>query len=96
MWRSSRLTRKHSFPSLLFFDARHEEKLRDRTSTLNSNLSESATDSRASDNEAADTVCNLRPSVSRLAPAAEADQDLAYFNFGEGANNAPAAQEASD
>ena len=47
--RSSRLNRKRSFPRLIYFNAHHEQTLRDRTSTLNGYVSKSPTDSRASD-----------------------------------------------
>ena len=94
---SSRLNRKRSFPRLFYFDAHHEQTLRDRTSTMNGYVSESATDSRASDTEASDTDWHSTAvSVSRNAPAAEADEHLAVFNFGDAANNAAAGQESSE
>ena len=55
------------------------------------------TDYSGSDTEASDTEWHSRAvSVSRLAPAAEADEDLADFKIGDGANNAAAGQEASE
>ena len=95
--RSSSLNRKRSFPRLFYFDAHHEQTQRDRTSTLNGYVSESATDLRASDTGASDTVWQSTPiSVSRNAPGAEADEDLADFNFGDAANNGDAGQESSE
>ena len=58
---------------------------------MNGYVSESATNSGASGPEATDTEWHSTAlSVSRLAPAAEADEDLADFNFGDGAKNAAA------
>ena len=57
--RSSSLNRKRSFPRLFYFDAHHEQTQRDRTSTLNGYVSDSATDSRASETEASYTELAL-------------------------------------
>ena len=94
---SRRFKRKRSLQRHFYCDAHPEQTLRDRTSTLKGYVSQSATDSRASDTEASDmawlwTAVSVRP----LAHAAEAGQDLADFNFGDGANNAAAAQEARE
>ena len=57
-------------------------------------MSESTVDSRATDTKASDTeVHSTSISVRRLAPPAEADEDTANFNFGDGScsNSAPGA-----
>ena len=82
LWRSIRLNRKRSFLLLFYFDAHQEQTLQDRTSTMNGFVSDSASDSRASETEAAYTDGHLKAgSGSGNAPAAEADEDLADFNF---------------
>ena len=87
--RSSRINRTRSFPRLFDLDGHQQQTLRDRKSTANGNLSESATESRAPDTDASDRDWHWPAvTVSRLAPAGEAEEDLADFNFGDSANNA--------
>ena len=59
-------------------------------------VSESSADSRASDSEGTDSEWHSTSvAASHLPPAAEADEDLADFNFGDGPSaGAAAGQEA--
>ena len=90
---SARLIRKRVFPRLFYFDAQHEQTMRDRTQTLGGYASESSVEARTSESEESDTEWqSAHPTVTSLAPAAEADEDAADFNFGDAPRaGAPAA-----
>ena len=95
--RSNGLNRERSFTWMFYFDADQQHRLSDRNSTMNAVESDSTSSSRASDSQASRTEWHSTAvSVGRITPAAEADEDLASFNFGDGANNAGAAPEGSE
>ena len=82
MPRTSRLNRNRTLPRLYYFDANQEQTLGERTTHMTGFVSESTTDSRASDSEVSETEWHSRSvAASHLPPAAEADEDLGYFNF---------------
>ena len=91
--RSGRLNRKRAFPRLYYFDANHEQTLRDRTTQVGGYVTESTDAAPTTESEASDTEWHsTNAQVRQLAPAAEADEDLADFNFGDvPAAGAPAA-----
>ena len=68
------LNLKRIFPRLFYFDAQHEQTMRDRTQALGGYASESSVEARTSESEESDTECqSARVTVIHLAPAAEAD-----------------------
>ena len=76
--RSASLNWKPIFHRLFYFVPNHEQTLRDRTQALGGYASESSVDVRTSVSEESDTEWqSARGTVSRLAPAAEADEDAA-------------------
>ena len=91
--RNARLNRKRIFPRLFYFDAQHEQTMRDRTQAVGGYASESSVEARTSESEEADTEWqSAHGTLTRLAPAAEADEDAADFNFGDAPSaGAPAA-----
>ena len=59
--------------------------MRDRTQAVGGYASESSIEARTSESEESDTEWQLaHVTVTHLAPAAEADEDAADFNFGDG------------
>ena len=83
--RASRLNRKRAFPRLYYFDAYHEQPLRQLTTKIGGSVTESTDASRTTEIEGSDTEWHsTNATVSRLPPAAEADEDLADFKFGDG------------
>ena len=96
--RTSRLNRKRTFPRLYYFDAYAADfdvqTLRKRNTRMTVFVSESTDDSRASDSEGFDTEWHSTSvGVSHLAPAAEAEEDLVDFKFGDGPSAGAAAGE---
>ena len=95
--RTSRLKRKRAFPRLFYFDANLEQTLRDRTTPMAGFVSESTDASRTRDTEGSDTEWHkTNVTVSRLPTAAEADEDLADFNFGDAPRAGAAAVAGQD
>ena len=91
--RSARLNRKLLFPRLFYFDAHHEQTMRDRRQSLAGFASESSVEAPTMESEESDTEWqSVHVTVTHLAPAAEADEDAADFNFGDAPSaGAPAA-----
>ena len=91
--RRARLNRMYIFPRLFYFDEHHENTMRYRKQTLGGYPSESSVEARTSESEESETECqSAHPTLTRLAPAAEADEDAADFNFGDAPSaGAPAA-----
>ena len=82
--RTSRLNRKPAFPRLYYFDANHEQTLRDRTTQIGGFVMESTEASRTTDRDGSDTEWeSAHVTVTHLPPAAEADEDLADYNVGD-------------
>ena len=82
--RSARRNRKRIFPRLFYFDAHHEQTMRDRTKTLGGYASESSVEARTSESEESDTEWqSAHVTVPHLAPAAEVDEDAADFKLGD-------------
>ena len=94
--RKSRLSRKRSLPHQFYYDAPHEQTHREPMTVMTGYVSESTVDSRAIDPEASDTEWHSASvSVRGLAPAAEADEDMADFHFGDGPSSGAAPGAAS-
>ena len=65
--------------------------LREHTTTMSGNVSESTVNSRATETDASDTEwLSASVGVRRLAPAAEVDEETADFNFGDGPSSGAA------
>ena len=67
--------------------------MRHRTATMGGYVSETTVDSQSSDSDASYTECHsMSVTVNRLAPAAEAGEDLADFNFADRPSSAGQAE----
>ena len=71
--------------------------MRDRTQALCGLASEASVEARTSESEETDTEWQLADvTVSHLARAVEADEDAAYFNFGDAPRAVAAALAGQD
>ena len=95
--RTSRLNSKRAFLRLYFFDANHEQTLRDRSTKMAGFVTAATDASWTTDTEGSDMEWQTtKVTVRRLSPAAEADQDLADFNFGDAPTEGAAAAAGQD
>ena len=82
--RTSSINRKRVFPRLHYFDSNHEQTMRDRTTQMAGFVSESTDASWTTDTEGSYTEWHSKNvTVSRIPPAAEADEDLVDFKFAD-------------
>ena len=95
--RNAREKQKRIFPRLFYFAAHQEQTMSDPTQTLGGFASESSVEACTSECEESDKEWQSAPvTVTKLAPAAEADEDATVFNFGAGPSSGAAAVAGQD
>ena len=92
--RSNRVNRKRSFPSLAYFDAHHEQRMRECTTLMQDYDSATTSDTQAeesdsvSENEFAPTAASSATARPLPATAEDSDEDRDDFNFGSPSSTA--------
>ena len=95
--RTSSLNRKRCFRPLYYLDANHEQILRERITQMAGFVPESTDASRTRETEGSLTQWqSTSATISRLTPAAEADEDITDFTFGDSPSAGTAAVSGQD